>query len=78
MRYCQSGRRLRDFENNPTDWFWSEIFTARLGYRFQKADGRYLFRVGFTPFLEFFDRIYTNGYRAEFHLSAGVSVGYSF
>ena len=47
----------RDVENNPIEWFWS---------------GRIVLRAGFTPFLDYVDRIY------EFIPSGGISVGYCF
>jgi len=62
----------RDVENNPLAWFWSGAFTGRLGYRYQSPDGRIIFRLGFTPFLEYEDRQY------EFHPSGGLSIGYCF
>ncbi len=62
----------RDMENNPTTWYWSGAFTGRLGYRYQKPEGRLIIRVGFTPFLE-----YEDNYR-EFHPSGGVTFGYCF
>ena len=61
----------RDIENNPDEWFWSGVFTGRIGYRYQKPDGRLVLRAGFTPFME-------HGTAHEFHPSGGVSVGYSF
>lgn len=47
------------------------FFTGRLGYRFQKPNGRLVLRIGFTPFLEY------NNY-SEFHPSGGISAGYNF
>jgi hypothetical protein len=61
----------RDAENNPDEWFWSGVFTGRIGYRYQKPDGRLVLRAGFTPFME-------HGTAHEFHPSGGLSVGYSF
>ena len=68
----------RDMENNPEEWFWSKILTARLGYRYQKPHSRYLFRAGFTPFLELLDDGITNTLHTEFHPSAGIAFGYAF
>ena len=64
----------RDSENNPDYWFWSTMFSGRVGYRYQKPDGRFLFRAGFTPVLEVGGG--TNA--TEFHPLAGVSFGYTF
>ena len=62
----------RDMENNPREWFWSGVFTGRIGYRYQKPGGRMTYRIGFTPFLEY------EANPVEFYPSAGVSVGYNF
>ena len=62
----------RDSENNALEWFWSGVFTGRLGYRYQVPDRRIIFRLGFTPFLEYENRHY------EFHPSGGITIGYSF
>jgi len=62
----------RDLENNPISWFWSGVITGRLGYRYQVPDGRFLFRAGFTPFLEY------EGHNYEFHPSGGLTIVYSF
>ncbi len=48
------------------------FYTGRLGYRFQKPAGKYLFRIGFTPILDLSDD------RAELIPWGGLSVGYSF
>lgn len=61
----------RDSENEVVDWFWSTMMFARLGYRYQRPDGKFIFRAAFTPFFEF------EGTR-EIHPSGGVSIGYSF
>lgn len=44
---------------------------GRLGYRYQKPNGRLLFRAGFTPFVEIL------GYN-DFHPSGGLAIGYNF
>ena len=62
---------IRDAENNPDEWFWSGVFTGRIGYRYQKPEGHLVLRAGFTPFME-------HGTAHEFHPSGGVAVGYSF
>jgi hypothetical protein len=79
----------RDADNNPRYWFWSGLFSGRIGYRYQKPGGRFLFRAGFTPVVESgleythlgesMDRTYTwvSGFR-EFIPLAGVSIGYAF
>lgn len=61
----------RDMEDNLDEWFWSGVFTGRIGYRYQKPDGRLILRAGFTPFMEHDSAL-------EFHPSGGISVGYNF
>ena len=41
------------------------------GYRFQKPTGKLLFRIGFTPFMEYQNEI-------DIHPSGGIAIGYSF
>ena len=50
---------------------WDFLLSGRLGYRYQKPDGRLIVRAGFTPFYE-----YQGGH--GFHPSGGLAVGYSF
>ena len=49
---------------------WSTFLTGRVGYRYQKPNGRFIFRIGFTPLFELDGN--------EFHPSGGLSFGYSF
>lgn len=49
---------------------WSTFLTGRAGYRYQKPDGRFILRIGFTPLYELDGN--------EFHPSGGLSFGYSF
>ncbi|MGJ3234150.1 hypothetical protein [Marivirga sp.] len=76
---------LRNEDNEAVKWFWDAFISARLGYRYQKPNSRFLFRVALTPVLEtyLFREIVpkpTFGRRisSDFHFLAGVSVGYSF
>jgi len=76
---------IRDKNNQPDDWFWDTFISARLGYRYQKPNGRFLFRIGLTPILEtnLFKQIVHNptfGRRinSDPHLLVGLSIGYSF
>jgi len=71
LGYAIIREATRDAENNPDEWFWTGVFTGRIGYRYQKPDGRLVLRAGFTPFME-------HGTAHEFHPWGGVSVGYSF
>jgi hypothetical protein len=61
----------RDYNNEIVSREWDGFLTGRLGYRFQKPNGRFLMRVGFTPFLEYRDYI-------DFHPSGALSFGYNF
>lgn len=61
-----------DFTIPPS---WSTFLSARLGYRYQKPDGKFLFRAGFTPLAEGSLRSIPN---LNIHPLAGISFGYSF
>jgi hypothetical protein len=50
---------------------WNGYITGRVGYRYQKPSSRFLFRIAFTPIIEY------NNYK-EFHPSGGISIGYAF
>ena len=64
----------RDLELQVREWFWSNLMTGRIGYRYQKPGGRLILRAAFTPVLEV-DPLVHGG---EFHPLGGISVGYSF
>jgi hypothetical protein len=49
---------------------WSAFLTGRVGYRYQKPNGRFIFRIGFTPLYELDGN--------ELHPSGGLSFGSSF
>jgi len=49
---------------------WSSFLTGRVGYRYQKPNGRFIFRIGFTPLYELDGN--------ELHPSGGLSFGYGF
>ncbi|MCF8226582.1 MAG: hypothetical protein K9J30_11960 [Bacteroidales bacterium] len=75
---------VRYTDNSADYWFWSRLYSGRIGYRYQKPDGRFLIRAGFTPMLER-EWIYigsgANGDRtfvSKFHPFGGVTVGYTF
>lgn len=57
---------------------WSAFLSARLGYRYQKPDGKLLFRVGFTPLAEGNLRNLGKGFDLNIYPLVGVSFGYSF
>ena len=64
----------RYLENNPNHWEWNHFITGRIGYRYQKPNGRLIVRAGFTPIMEGLPT--TNWY--GFHPLGGVALGYSF
>ena len=64
----------RDSENNPSNWEWNGAYTGRLGYRYQKPNGRLIIRAAFTPFLEG-QAPFLN---YDFHPSGGMAIGYAF
>ncbi|WKK86617.1 hypothetical protein QYS48_06820 [Marivirga arenosa] len=75
----------RDADNQAVDWSWDTFFSARLGYRYQKPDSRFLWRIGITPIMEtdYLKSEYyiPKSYRkiiSDFHFMAAFSVGYSF
>lgn len=61
--------------------FWTYSLTGRVGYRYQKPDGRFIWRIGFTPILQreriglYYD---PNAPFRIFTPMGGVSLGYSF
>ncbi|MEA3495542.1 MAG: hypothetical protein U9R42_05840 [Bacteroidota bacterium] len=73
----------RNIDNSPNYWFWSWLYSGRIGYRYQKPNGRLILRVGFTPLLETSllnesDINNVGGLRLEFHPLPVVSIGYNF
>jgi hypothetical protein len=62
---------IHEINSDVESRMWDGFMTARLGYRYQKPDGRFLFRIGFTPIIEYTD---TN----DFHPLGGISFGYNF
>ena len=73
----------RGVDNQAVDWDWNGFFSGRLGYRYQKTDGKFLWRAGFTPVIEstLFDHataIPRESLFIAFYPLAALSVGYSF
>ena len=50
---------------------FSGLMAARIGYRYQKLKSRYVYRIGFTPFVNYLQRHSLYPY-------IGFSVGYAF
>lgn len=55
---------------------WYQGYAAfKIGYRYQKPEGRMIFRIHYSPFIEYF----VNNVRYKnFHYWAGISIGYAF
>ena len=52
----------------------------KIGYRYQKPEGRMIFRIYYSPFIEYYVDFYHGGnigYR-DFHHWGGISIGYAF
>lgn len=74
---------LRETYNTASEWFWSTLLSGRIGYRYQKPEGRLIVRIGFTPVLESSslggpDPVESENSWTEFHPMPGASLGYSF
>jgi hypothetical protein len=61
---------IRTLENKVISREWNGIITGRVGYRYQKPTGRFIFRAGFTPLYEHDGN--------DFHPLGGLSFGYNF
>jgi len=61
--------------SNMFDGFINRYVTGFAGYRYENARSGFLFRAGVTPFYSYSD---TDGSDNEIHISAGISVGYTF
>ncbi|MCJ8292041.1 MAG: hypothetical protein MJK07_19900 [Flavobacteriales bacterium] len=61
---------------------WDGFMTPSLSYRYQKPNGRFMLKAGFTPFIEVSrytgPTIPGNNLRADFIPSAGLAFGYTF
>lgn len=63
-----------------SDWH-KGYATFKLGYRHQKPDGRIVFRIYYSPLIEYYIDYRTSNDRLrirEFHHWGGLSVGYAF
>lgn len=41
----------KNLNNENVHLSWSPFLTGRIGYRYQKPEGKFLFRIGFTPMM---------------------------
>ncbi len=71
-------RRYNEIPNKPDNYFWENIWFSvwRCGYRFQKQEDGFFFRIGLTPVImsKDIEGLHSN----YFQLWAGLSVGVSF
>ncbi len=65
-----------DLWNEEKNKQMSGIFTGRIGYRFQKPDGKFLMRIGFIPLRTHYRSIEGEYYKIE--AWGGISFGYAF
>ncbi|GMQ27566.1 hypothetical protein [Algoriphagus confluentis] len=68
-----------DFPNNTKEQtYWSKSIVPRIGYRYQKPEGGFFFRVGYTPSISF-ESLDKAAKKATFiPFGAGISLGVSF
>jgi hypothetical protein len=52
---------------------WEGFVTGRIGYRYQKPNGRIMLKIGFTPIIE-----YIHLENPIFYPSGGLALGYCF
>ena len=74
LGYMPAIEALRDENLEVLDWYWGNLMTGRMGYRYQKPGGHLVLRAAFTPVLEL-ESLGTGG---NFHPLGGLAVGYSF
>lgn len=59
--------------------YWINPLTGRLGYRYQKPDGKFIWRIGFTPFLGREGKIFNpQGPYKLFAPWGSISLGYAW
>jgi hypothetical protein len=76
-----SVRELTRDDMGALNRIWTDILTGRIGYRFQKPDGRLILKIGFTPLLQRERPGLNYNPNAPFKVFApmgGVSVGYAW
>lgn len=71
MGYIVVNEAIPALSNGVMTRAWDGFITARIGYRYQKPGGRFLFRLAFTPIIEYRDI-------DELHPVGGMALGYTF
>ncbi len=70
--YVFMNEAIRRENNSVESREWEGLYSGRIGYRYQKPNGRFVLRVSFTPLFGSLDAPF------EFHALGGVALGYSF
>lgn len=58
--------------------YWDRFVMARIGYRYQKPEGGFFYRVGYTPTLAFYNSGISENPIQFFPFGLGISLGKSF
>jgi hypothetical protein len=80
--YLELGIGMTPWYENYKDFDASEIShivllsSARLGYRYQKKEGGMFLKAGFTPLLQFKNKVYENG-SSIFFPWGGLAIGFT-
>jgi hypothetical protein len=72
--YVIMNESRRGENNSVSSRKWEGLYSSRIGYRYQKPNGRFLLRVSFTPL---FGHL-SDSEIFEFHPLGSVALGYSF
>ena len=68
-----------DYQNNIREQvYWDQFITGRIGYRYQKPEGGFFFRAGYTPMLGFFNSEAAEKPVKFYPLGVGIGLGISF
>ncbi|MCH7413244.1 hypothetical protein MM213_07105 [Belliella sp. R4-6] len=58
--------------------YWDRFLMARIGYRYQKPDGGFFYRIGYTPTLAFYNSGVSEKPVQFIPIGFGISLGKSF
>ncbi len=72
LGYVFINESTRGVNNTIVSRQWEGLYSGRIGYRYQKPNGRFVLRVSFTPLFGSLDTPFA------FHALGGVALGYSF
>ncbi|WP_439489891.1 hypothetical protein [Algoriphagus sp.] len=68
----ESGTLIQSKEAN----YVAAILPIRIGYRYQKPEGGFFFRVGYTPFFDLPDKLRENWVFQPIHVGLGLGVSF--